>query len=177
MKQEYIDAVNAGNVGKVRIALSNELLLDPRGKTFGEMLTFAKDKLPDLFEENKEADYDAIPKEKWDEDYLFKVKNDLDSNFSIEKLALYQAVIESVGKDKAERIEAEEQRRANTRRSAQDARATQKKTVVKPIPVTVTTGGAILTIVGICVGKALLTILGGAVMVGGVLLFLNDNRK
>ena len=63
MKEHFIKAVEDGNVGKVRIALSNELLLDPRGKTFAEMLIYAKEKLPNLFEENKEANYNVPPKE------------------------------------------------------------------------------------------------------------------
>ena len=100
MKQTFIESVKSGDVEEVRLALSNELLLDPRGKTFAEMLNYAKANLSNLFEENREASYEVLPKEQWDEDFLFTVKNDLDSNFSVEKLAFYQAVIEVVGKDK-----------------------------------------------------------------------------
>ena len=93
MKQTFIESVKSGDVEEVRLALSNELLLDPRGKTFAEMLNYAKANFSNLFEENKEAGYEVLPKEQWDEDFLFTVKNDLDSNFSVEKLAFYQAVI------------------------------------------------------------------------------------
>ena len=100
MKQKFIESVKSGDVRKVRLSLSNELLLDPRGKAFAEMLNYAKANLSNLFEENREARYEVLPKEQWDENFLFTVKSDLDSNFSVEKLAFYQAVIEIVGKDK-----------------------------------------------------------------------------
>ena len=177
MKQEFIQAVDSGNVGKARIALSNELLLDPRGKTFTEMLTYAKSKLPNLFVENKEANYSVPPQECWDEGFLFVVKNDLDSNFSIEKLAFYQAVIEIVGKSKAEELEKAEKMPATVEPEIEPVGQLNKEHKVKPSSITVTTGGAILTIVGICAGKTLLTILGGAVLVGGVMLMLKDTRK
>ena len=110
MKQTFIESVKSGDVEEVRLALSNELLLDPRGKTFAEMLNYAKANFSNLFEENKEAGYEVLPKEQWDEDFLFTVKNDLDSNFSVEKLAFYQAVIEIVGKDKMASLDEEDKK-------------------------------------------------------------------
>lgn len=53
MKQTFIESVKNGDVEEVRLALSNELLLDPRGKTFAEMLNYAKANFSNLFEENK----------------------------------------------------------------------------------------------------------------------------
>ena len=50
MKQKFITAVNAGDVVSVRLMLSNELMLDPRGKSFDEMLFFAEKQLPNLYE-------------------------------------------------------------------------------------------------------------------------------
>jgi hypothetical protein len=105
MKQDFIDAVESRNLAEVRISLSNELLLDPRGTTFGKMLKYAMSDLPNLFEENKEANYSVSPQETWDKDFLFEVKNDLDSNFSQEKLAFYEAVIKVVGQSKVQEIE------------------------------------------------------------------------
>ena len=108
MEQNFIESVKRGDVKDVRLSLSNELLLDPRGKSFTEMLSYAEANLSNLFEENKEAGYDVLPKEQWDENFMFKVKNDLDFNFSVEKLAFYQAVIEVVGKDKMASLDEEE---------------------------------------------------------------------
>ena len=123
MKQKFIESVKGGDVEEVRLSLSNELLLDPRGKSFAEMLNYAKSNLSNLFEENKEAGYEVLPKEQWDEDFLFTVKNDLDSNFSVEKLAFYQAVIEVVGKEKMASLDEEEKRaKMHTERPRQSQR-------------------------------------------------------
>ena len=176
MKQKFIESVKSGDVEEVRLSLSNELLLDPRGKTFAQMLNYAKDNLSNLFEENKEAGYDVLPKEQWDEDFLFTVKNDLDSNFSVEKLAFYQAVIEIVGKDKMASLD-EEDKNAKMQKSSSHQSREKAKCSKKTVSMSVTTGGAVLAIAGLCVGKTLLTLLGGAVLIGGVLITINDSRK
>ena len=176
MKQKFIESVKSGDVRKVRLSLSNELLLDPRGKAFAEMLNYAKANLSNLFEENREARYEVLPKEQWDENFLFTVKSDLDSNFSVEKLAFYQAVIEIVGKDKMASLD-EEEKNAKMQKSSSHQPKGKAKRSKKTVSMSVATGGAVLTIVGLCVGKTLLTLAGGAVLIGGVLITINDSRK
>lgn len=176
MKQKFIESVKSGDVRKVRLSLSNELLLDPRGKAFAEMLNYAKANLSNLFEENREARYEVLPKEQWDENVLFTVKSDLDSNFSVEKLAFYQAVIEIVGKDKMASLD-EEEKNAKMQKSSSHQPREKAKRSKKTVSMSVATGGAVLTIVGLCVGKTLLTLVGGAVLIGGVLITINDSRK
>lgn len=176
MKQKFIESVKCGDVRKVRLSLSNELLLDPRGKSFAEMLKYAKANLSNLFDENKEERYEVLPKDQWNEEFLFKVKSDLDSNFSVEKLAFYQAVIEVVGKKKMASLDKEEK---NAKMQKERPQLPQKnaKRSRKTVSMSVATGGAVLTIVGLCVGKTLLTLVGGAVLIGGVLVTINDSRK
>lgn len=176
MKQKFIESVKSGDVRKVRLSLSNELLLDPRGKAFAEMLNYAKANLSNLFEENREARYEVLPKEQWDENFLFTVKSDLDSNFSVEKLAFYQAVIEIVGKDKMASLD-EGEKNAKMQKSSSHQPREKAKRSKKTVSMSVATGGAVLTIVGLCVGKTLLTLVGGAVLIGGVLITINDSRK
>ena len=176
MKQKFIESVKSGDVRKVRLSLSNELLLDPRGKAFAEMLNYAKANLSNLFGENREARYEVLPKEQWDENFLFIVKSDLDSNFSVEKLAFYQAVIEIVGKDKMASLD-EEEMNAKIQKSSSHQPKGKAKRSKKTVSMSVATGGAVLTIVGLCVGKTLLTLVGGAVLIGGVLITINDSRK
>ena len=155
MKQKFIESVKSGDVRKVRLSLSNELLLDPRGKAFAEMLNYAKANLSNLFEENREARYEVLPKEQWDENFLFIVKSDLDSNFSVEKLAFYQAVIEIVGKDKMASLDEEEMNAKIQKPSSHQPKGKAKRSK-KTVSMSVATGGAVLTIVGLCVGKTLL---------------------
>lgn len=171
MKQEFINAVAEKNIAKVRISLTNELLLDPRGTTFSEMLSYAIDNIPNFFEENKESDYTVPPQEEWDEDFLFAVKNDLDSNFSREKLAFYETVVKAVGKSKIEGIEQEE-RKLQEKENRQKQECHINKTYA-----TVTAGGATLALVGLVAGKTLLTVVGGAALIVGGVLILNERKE
>lgn len=187
MRQNFIDAVKNGEVKSVRMMLSNELLLDPRGKTFSEMLQYAKDNLPNLFEENKPLDFE-IPEDKslWDDDFMFKVKKYLNNNFSYEKLGLFEAVAMEVGKKKAQEIEKEETSRTFQphQESSHDQKTTttgasQRKVLVdKKTASVITVSGAILAIIGVGIGKTLLTLAGGTIVVGGiVLLTVADKQK
>lgn len=176
MKNEYKDAVDAGDVAMVRISLSNELLFDPRGISFNEMLAYAVAHLPNLFEENKDASYSVPPKEQWNEDFMYEVKSDLDSNFSKEKLAFYEAVVKFVGKDKAIDIEEEENRPVYNKDTADHEHPTRTIKITK-VSGGVSAGGAILATVGLCTSTTVLTIIGGAIFVGGVLLIINDNKR
>ncbi|MBO5181303.1 MAG: hypothetical protein J6B92_05370 [Paraprevotella sp.] len=174
MKQEFITAVAEKNLAKVRISLTNELLLDPRGTTFSEMLTHAINNIPNLFDENKEANYTVPPQAKWDEDFLFKVKNDLDSNFSREKLAFYETVVKIVGKSKAEGIEQEENKVKGQK--ATKSQQNQEHPINKTYA-TISAGGATLALIGLVAGKTLLTVVGGAVLIVGGVLLLNDKME
>jgi len=94
----------------------------------------------------------------------------------VEKLAFYQAVIEVVGKEKMASLDKEEK---NAKMQTERPQLPQKnaKRSRKTVSMSVATGGAVLTIVGLCVGKTLLTLVGGAVLIGGVLVTINDSRK
>lgn len=176
MKAEYKEAVDAGNVAMVRISLSNELLFDPRGESFKEMLEYAVDRLSNLFEENKDASYTVPPTDQWDEDFMYEVKSDLDSNFSKEKLAFYEAVVKYVGKDKAIELEEEEALPVPSDNNDQQNHPTRTIKITK-VSGGMAAGGAIVATVGLCTGMTALSIIGGAIFVGGVLLIINDNKR
>ena len=108
MDRAFIQAVNDNNLLRVRLLLTNELLLDPRGESFDEMLLFAQTNIPNLFEVNTEANYSIPPQNNWDMNFLFTVKNDLDNNFSKEKITFYKTVIKNVCKEKVERLTQED---------------------------------------------------------------------
>ena len=98
------------------------------------------------------------------------------ANFSKEKLAFYEAVVKFVGKDKAIEVEEEEAL------PVVDENNTHKEHPTRTIKITkvsggVAVGGAIVATVGMCTGMTALSIIGGAIFVGGVLLIINDNRK
>lgn len=193
MKQKYINAVSSHDLDKVRIMLADELFLDPRGITFSEMLKYAKENLPDLFEPNEAANYEfSDDRSSWNLKLASTIKQDLISNFSVEKLALFQEVAMEIGKDKAKTLAEEENRersrlggasnsgktscdggsscpndRNNSRRgdNGNSSRYGQKSTTNKRTIGTISLcGGAALTIVGVCVEGVAQTLL---CLVGG----------
>ena len=193
MKQRYIDAVTGRNLVKVRIMLADELLLDPRGETFKEMLEYAKNNLSDLFEPNKVSNYEIpLDENSWDIELASTIKQDLISNFSIEKLALFEKVARKIGEGKAKTLNEEERREryrsddtSNTRRTSNTSgsssdrnrdrtrrddlsnvnRNGRRQTTDKRTMGTISLcGGAALTIVGVCVEGVAQTLL---CLVGG----------
>ncbi|MDE7414557.1 MAG: hypothetical protein K2N05_12330 [Muribaculaceae bacterium] len=170
MTQRFIQAVNDRKLNAVRIALINSLNSNPTGDEFNEMLEYANARLDDLFEENKEAYYDIIPEDEWNVDFMDKVANDLEMNFSVEKLAFYKAVIEKV---RANDIVSIRTRNASNHEPFSDNRRNR----VKKVGITVATGGAVLTVVGICKGISLLTLIGSAILIGGVTIAIKSTIR
>lgn len=188
MKPRYIDAVSSHNLMKVRIMLADELLLDPRGKTFTEMLAYAQNNLPDLYETNEVSNYELpLDENSWDIELASTIKQDLISNFSIEKLALFEKVARKIGEGKARTLNEEERREryrsddtSNTRRTSNTGglssdinrdrtrrddssnanRNDRRQTTDKRTMGTISLcGGAALTIVGVCVEGVAQTLL------------------
>ena len=171
MKQKFITAVNAGDVVSVRLMLSNELMLDPRGKSFDEMLFFAEKQLPNHYEADNQKYYD-IPSDKWNEEFLFSLKNDLDENFSKDKVHLYKKVAMVVLKDKAENLYQEEVKKGNdiSIKLTSSANSKHEESSNKTAK-TVIVGGAALTIAGLCLSKVALTSIGILGVMGGIVLY------
>lgn len=205
MKQKFIDAVHEHNLTKVRMMLADELLLDPRGASFSEMLEYAKTNMEDLFEPNKKSDYIiSDDRNTWNMEFLSKVKQDLITNFSVEKLVFFQEMAMEVGKDKAKALTEEENwdrihssRTSHLNGSSYDNESSYGSDVNEhrdihgnrwddmPNNRTLGTislcGGAAMTIVGICVkgsvAQTLLCLAGGAAVVGGIVLLTKNNKK
>ena len=177
MTQNFIDAVETRNLASVRMMLCNELLLDPRGKSFAEMLQLAKDKLPDLFEAEKPSRF-SIPSnpEEWDVEVLSQMKRDLNMNFSVEKLALFVEMAKQVGNEKAKALDEEEKRR----REENGQRRSKERSTRKTTGTIVTGSGAVIAITGLCIEGTIgtvLSILGGAVVIGGVILLSTSGKS
>ena len=183
MKDKFIKAVESGDIESVRLFLSNELMLDPRGISFHEMLNFAESKMSNLFDidNGKTVEKDTAL---WDKGFLFQVKNELEDNFSREKLKYYERVTKQVLKDKAEQMETEAQEsQQNPNYTEQFSQNSdwfnQNK---KSVYTGVTIGGAILTTIGLYASKAaikaVLTTFGGiGLIAGGYLLYKEINKN
>ncbi len=128
MEQMFVDQVEKNDLTNVRLSLSNELMRHPNGESFYEMLSFARDKLPNLFEEHDGKSY-SKNEEDWNQDLFFSVRNDLDRNFSKERLELYIKMSRIVRKEKIERLKKkeDEEEKKMQRDSLSDSSKTNKK--------------------------------------------------
>ena len=172
MKAKFIKAVEGGDLVSVRLFIANELMLDPRGKSFSEMKNFAETKFSNLYDIDDAKSYSSV-KTEWNEDLLFTIKNDLDSNFSKEKLAIYEDVAKFVLRDKAEQLNKEEASRSSSVNAAGRVQKNNKKKLYMGI----TVGGAAVAVTGLCLSRIALASLGLAgVVIGGILLY-NDAKK
>ena len=177
MKDKFKKAVESGDLCDVRLFLSNELMLDPRGESFHEMLSYAESRLEGLFipDNGHRSEKDS---KLWDKDFLYQIKNELDDNFSREKLNYYEQIAKQVLKDKAQQLdkeEAKQQRLEN--REGERFNENWFEEHKKEVYTGVTVGGAVLTTIGLCVSKAALTTLGVVgLVVGGYMLYTETKK-
>lgn len=178
MKVKFIKAVESRDLVSVRLFIANELMLDPRGKSFAEMKNFAEAKFDNLYDPDNAKSYSSV-KTDWNEELLFSIKNDLDDNFSKEKLAVYESVAKYVLKDKAEELDKEEASRSartTTTSNSENTGRSQRRNN-KNLYTCITVGGAAIAVTGLCLSRVALASLGLAgVVIGGILLY-NDAKK
>lgn len=108
MKKEFIDAIESNDIITIRLIISNELLLNPKGDTYREMKEYAEANVPELYESHDGGSLD-IDEDNLTIDVLVQIKNNLDNNFSRERIAVYERVAEIVLRDKTENDEQAEQ--------------------------------------------------------------------
>ena len=180
MKAKFIKAVDSGDITNVRLFLINELMLDPRGKSFTEMKSYAESKLNNLYDDDNGKTYDKEESE-WDETFLFEVKNDMIDNFSKERLAFYEMVAKLVLKDKAEHLDAEEKINRNKASQAHRTSARNAWTSKKTAYSSVVAGGVVATVAGLCLEKAalatILTSVGTLAMIAGGVFLIKELKK
>ncbi len=179
MKAKFIKAVESKDILSVRLFLANELMLDPRGHSFQEMLDYAESHLDDLYVLSDGKVYTQVESE-WNKDFLFQLKNDLEDNFSRERAAFYATVAKHVLKEKAIQLDKEEAHaQVDNKHEYSIERTTSHKvnTSNKKAYAGITAGSAVLAIAGLCAEKAVLASLGVAgIIIGGVLLY-NESKK
>jgi len=182
MKPKFKKVVDVGDLLSTRLFLANEMMLDPRGKSFIEMRSYAESKFSDLYDVHNGESFNQ-DSATWSEDLLFTVKNELDSNFSRERLDYYFDLAKVVLKDKAENLDAEEKRAAQRKASAESTQEEYKchDGTQKNVYTGLTVGGAALTLAGLFIEKTAIAcavsslgVIGMAV--GGYLLY-NEKKK
>ena len=160
MKKSFITAVETKDLVMVRVFLANELMIDPRGASFNEMLSFAKANLENLFEPNNGTSYPQ-EEENWNEEILFAVKNDLDSNFSEERLSFYAKIAPVVLKEKCAELDKDDSQKSYKTNQRHEQKNEDKGGFIPGVDndqmfKTTTIAGAALTVLG-CVTKGIVS--------------------
>lgn len=102
----FMEAISNGDLITIRLYLANELLLDSRGESFNQMRSYAEINIMDLYEIHDGTDFSEISSI-WSEELLFNLRNDLDSNFSKERLDFFEKIAKIVLKEKAQLMDEE----------------------------------------------------------------------
>lgn len=175
MRPKFIKSVDESDVVSVRISLTNELMLDPRGESFKVMLSYAESKLDDLYDVHDGVVY-SENSDDWNEELLYRVKNDLDYNFSRERILFYEKIAKYVLQEKAKQLDSEEQEELRKKNNEKKYTHTQinetnnskdKREIYTGIAI----GGAVVATIGLFTYK-IITLFGVAgVAVGSYLLY------
>ena len=175
MRAKFTKKVQDNDLYGVRLSLADEMLIDPRGNDFKEMLAYAEKYLPGLYETDNGAEYPQNESD-WTKDLLYNLKYDLSKNFSREKLVLFVKMAQFVLKDKATSLEQEEKEKVRTTSEQETSKSslTQQKNIYVGV---VAISGVAVAVTGICISKIAITTLGLAGVVIGGVLYLKNNRK
>lgn len=165
ISKDFMDAVQAGKLMRVRIMLKDSLLIDPSASQFDEMSHYAESQMNDLYVEHdgEKLNYDVSF---WNENYLNEQMVIVVNNFSKERIDLLKSMVRTLYKTKAHSITTE-----------QMESKTSYAITRKQIGTGVTVAGAALAVAGICTSQAVLTVGGVVVAVAGVALIISDKGK
>lgn len=166
--REFSEAVESGNLLRVRIMLKDSLIIDPTSNKYNEMINYAKNRIDGIYDEHdKETlNYD---KSQWNIDYLNRQMVSVVDNFSRERIELLKSMVRVLYKEKI--------RESNTSNSSNIGKSERKTKVVvtrKQVGTGVAVAGAAITVAGICTSQAIITIGGVVITVGGVALIVSD---
>lgn len=160
---EFKEAIQVGNVMRVRIMLKNSLLVDPTVKQYDEMEKYACAKMENIYVEHNGEHLD-FEISSWSKNYLNQQMAVVVDNFSKERIGLLKAMVRYLYKDRINKNHYEKNK-------------TYNNTVThKQVNIGITVIGIGLTATGICSSKILLTIGGAVVTVIGAVFIFKDRR-
>ena len=164
ISQEFMETVDMGKTLRTKIMLKDSMLVDPTLIMFEEMISYAEDKMPDLYDEHDEEELKYSVGD-WTESYLNAQMVAVVGNFSKERIELLKNVVRYLYKDKADYIKEERNR------------STANSISRKQVGIGMTIAGAAVTVAGICASEGLV-IAGGVVLAAaGVALIVSDKEK
>lgn len=92
LTNEFMEAVSENKKTRVRIMLKDIMIVDPGLKSFGEMLRYAENNMPDLYDPHDGEQYMEDPAA-WTEDDMNRQMVAVVTNFSRERVDLLQKMV------------------------------------------------------------------------------------
>lgn len=160
IREEFKEAVEKNDLTTVRVMIKGSFVIDPTFKKLNEYIKYAEDRLPDLYEEH---DDDEFENSDWNKDYMNKQLNKLMYNFSKERIAHLKEVCKSIYGERIERIE--QRRKEEENKQTKSINSTQIATGTVVVGASLFVGGLICAKTAIAIGGAVLLAGGGISLV------------
>lgn len=100
LSKDFIDAVEEGNVLRVKLMLKNSLLIDPTCQSFDQMFSFANERIANLIDKHDGETLKSS--EEWDEEYYNVQTVKIVNNFSRERIDLLKSMAKKLYAKKSE---------------------------------------------------------------------------
>ena len=166
--KEFSEAVQNGSTMRVRIMLKDSLLLDPSAAQFDEMISYATEKMGDIYvpHDGEELKFNNAS---WNKEYLNQQMVAVVNGFSKERINLLKSMVRYLYKDKL------------TKNSVEKNKFSFKDRITrKHIAIGALIAGGILFISGVCTSgifPAILIVGGILAAAAGVILIITDKRR
>lgn len=165
LSEDFIKAVDSGDVTMARIMLSDSMLVDLTLHDFDERLRYAERKLPTLYDAH---DGETLPNDvtMWNKSLLDAQMVKVVSNFSRERIAFLKKLVRHVYPGQAEKEDKEVFIKEH-----KSAEITPKK-----IGAGVAACGAVVAVVGLATSTPAIAVAGAAVVVAGGVVIVSSKK-
>ncbi len=165
LSEDYIKAVDSGDVTMARIMMSDCMLVDLTLHDFEERLRYAERKLPTLYDPH---DGEIFPNDMttWNKSLLDEQMVKVVTNFSRERIAFLKKLVRHVYAGQAQKEDTEVFIKEH-----KSIEITPKK-----IGVGLAACGAVVTVVGLATSTTALTVTGAAVLVAGGIVIVSSKK-
>jgi hypothetical protein len=168
----FVKAVSEGRLREVYQRISDIMPIDPSLHEQDEMLKYAEEKLPNLYQKHNGEELKAEISD-WTNDYYDDERYRLEKNFSRERLNLLRDMTKHRYADTIKyRAEEENERQRQAQKQRTESAITTKQAGSAAIVVGVVAAG-----IGIGISSTMVTLVGAVVAVGGIVAVATDATK
>ncbi len=168
---EFKEEVDNGDRLGTRIMLKNVMLDDPSFAMFDEMIQYAEEKIPDLYDEHNGEEF-SYDKTQYTIDYMNTQFVAVVNNFSKERIALLRDVVQYIYADeikKEQPVGAKQTSGSSTHKNGQNT------LTKKQVGAGITAVGAVTALAGICLSEGRVVVAGGVIALAGIAVIITDN--